>query len=324
MTREDYCCIRCGYSTDRKSSMRKHLYDVKKECPATKNKLVLTDEIKKDIINNRKHLLNQNFHITVNQHVAKEALSNTLIENEPSLKGRGRTVNPQNGAKLSRSRSKKNVSFADIPLKSRIGSNTIGCTYIYQIQLKYKSREEALNFLGNYDEIPTIICTDDLKGQTMFKIGKTDFTAFSRQVDYLSYLSDIYILDISNTNQYDIDFLIPLSEVENAIKSKFKNDTKITLMQLNGQLLHPNEVFLIDDFNVAKSIVRDTINELRDYSKRVVNTEPEYQLKQIEAEIKLKDLNLKSQTIEMFKKHSHLLPEEKIKDYLLQLIDSGN
>jgi len=48
-----YECIRCGYKTAHKSSMRNHLYKNKKPCPAVKNKLDLTDEIKEEIMNNR-------------------------------------------------------------------------------------------------------------------------------------------------------------------------------------------------------------------------------------------------------------------------------
>lgn len=55
--REEYTCIRCNYSTNRKSSMHKHLFELKKECPATKNKIVLTDEIKNEIMKNRVYLM---------------------------------------------------------------------------------------------------------------------------------------------------------------------------------------------------------------------------------------------------------------------------
>lgn len=50
-----YECIRCGYEAKQKSHMRKHLYDLKKVCPAIKNKIELTDSIKNDIIDNRKY-----------------------------------------------------------------------------------------------------------------------------------------------------------------------------------------------------------------------------------------------------------------------------
>lgn len=56
MPKQDYQCFRCGYSTHRKNNMHKHLYELLKMCPATLNKVDLTDEIKKDIIENRVYL----------------------------------------------------------------------------------------------------------------------------------------------------------------------------------------------------------------------------------------------------------------------------
>lgn len=51
--REPFCCIRCGYTTERKENMRKHFTKLKKDCPAIKNDLALTDEIKDHILKNR-------------------------------------------------------------------------------------------------------------------------------------------------------------------------------------------------------------------------------------------------------------------------------
>lgn len=53
MKKEPYCCIRCNYTTHHKGSMIYHLYKTKKPCPATKNVIELTDEIKQHILDNR-------------------------------------------------------------------------------------------------------------------------------------------------------------------------------------------------------------------------------------------------------------------------------
>lgn len=53
MKKEPYCCIRCGYNTVQKNHIYKHLYLLKKTCPATKNLIELTDEIKQHILDNR-------------------------------------------------------------------------------------------------------------------------------------------------------------------------------------------------------------------------------------------------------------------------------
>lgn len=48
-----YCCPRCKYETNHKAYMRKHLYQLKKECPGTHSLLELTDDIKDHILANR-------------------------------------------------------------------------------------------------------------------------------------------------------------------------------------------------------------------------------------------------------------------------------
>ncbi len=51
--RDDYVCPRCGYTTNHKYSMKFHLYNLKKPCPASRNDIELDDNIKEYIIDNR-------------------------------------------------------------------------------------------------------------------------------------------------------------------------------------------------------------------------------------------------------------------------------
>jgi hypothetical protein len=53
MTLKPYTCPRCGYKTNDKRNMRRHLYKLKKICPAAENEIELTDEIKEKILTNR-------------------------------------------------------------------------------------------------------------------------------------------------------------------------------------------------------------------------------------------------------------------------------
>jgi hypothetical protein len=53
MKKKLYSCIRCAYSTNQKTHMYKHLYQLKKTCPGIKNVIELTDEIKQHIMDNR-------------------------------------------------------------------------------------------------------------------------------------------------------------------------------------------------------------------------------------------------------------------------------
>jgi hypothetical protein len=51
--REPYTCPRCGYNTRLKSNMHKHLYSLKRDCPAQKYALELTPSVKEHIMDNR-------------------------------------------------------------------------------------------------------------------------------------------------------------------------------------------------------------------------------------------------------------------------------
>ena len=48
-----YCCPRCKYETSHKAFMRKHLYQLKKDCPGTHSLVELTNDIKEHILANR-------------------------------------------------------------------------------------------------------------------------------------------------------------------------------------------------------------------------------------------------------------------------------
>lgn len=48
---------RCGYESDRKSNMRKHLFVKKNECHGVKQDIELTDDIKKYILDNKVYTL---------------------------------------------------------------------------------------------------------------------------------------------------------------------------------------------------------------------------------------------------------------------------
>lgn len=48
-----YECCCCGFKTDRKDCMRRHLYDRIKHCPKTVNPIQLTDEIRESILEYR-------------------------------------------------------------------------------------------------------------------------------------------------------------------------------------------------------------------------------------------------------------------------------
>lgn len=53
MKNSKYQCIRCGYTTVQKNSMKDHMYNRKTLCATTLNDIELTDEIKKHIVDFR-------------------------------------------------------------------------------------------------------------------------------------------------------------------------------------------------------------------------------------------------------------------------------
>lgn len=53
MKNTEYICPRCGYATFHKMNMRHHLYKRQKPCPGTVSKVILTDDIREDILANR-------------------------------------------------------------------------------------------------------------------------------------------------------------------------------------------------------------------------------------------------------------------------------
>ena len=64
-----YECIRCNYTTPQKSNMRRHLYTLTDSCPALKNNIELTPEIKENILANRRYIIPKE--IKVKEEVSK-------------------------------------------------------------------------------------------------------------------------------------------------------------------------------------------------------------------------------------------------------------
>lgn len=71
--RLEYQCPRCGYTIHRRPAMRKHLYGLKKECPASLNNITITDDIKECI------LINRVYHIPVQK--SEASIINQTINN---------------------------------------------------------------------------------------------------------------------------------------------------------------------------------------------------------------------------------------------------
>lgn len=79
--KEPYECIRCGYTVQRKDCITHHLYKLKKPCPAVKNNIELTDEIKQFILANRRYHIPKDPNQVVNKIINNYNQINTFISN---------------------------------------------------------------------------------------------------------------------------------------------------------------------------------------------------------------------------------------------------
>lgn len=53
MKKDNYMCPRCGYESHDRSRMRRHFFEAKKKCPASRKDIELTEEVKSYILENR-------------------------------------------------------------------------------------------------------------------------------------------------------------------------------------------------------------------------------------------------------------------------------
>lgn len=79
-----YVCIRCGFATQRKDSMRRHLYTLKNPCPGQEVNIEITDDIKECIIVNRVYKppqdLNQSSITVTHIHQLNNVISESDLE----------------------------------------------------------------------------------------------------------------------------------------------------------------------------------------------------------------------------------------------------
>lgn len=82
MKSTEYTCPRCGYKSYRRSSICRHLFQRTKTCPAIKNDIVLTDDIKKYVLENRIYKIEKpKPKTTINQTINNYNTLNAFIAN---------------------------------------------------------------------------------------------------------------------------------------------------------------------------------------------------------------------------------------------------
>ena len=101
-TKQPYKCIRCDYTTYRKSSMKRHLYELTKPCPATENDLELNDDIKDYILKNRVY------------HIPKEEKPKTIYQTINNIQNNNNTMNNYLNSLPVEEKYEKLIKFGDV------------------------------------------------------------------------------------------------------------------------------------------------------------------------------------------------------------------
>lgn len=292
--KQNYECIRCGYNTDSKSHMHKHLFLKKTPCPQTKNLIVLTDEIKQHILDNRIYIMPT---------PVKPAKVTNIITNNNTINNL--IVNMDTIEKLTKYTEYKKVKIIDFrdsvdqKVRSRAEKfNTDDLKYLnYSMQLKfiedisdisvnktiddfnifYESKIKTINVYkdrkwnqmhvtdGIIDIIKTIQDSiwDDYEHYLIRKIENRSTSHLHRQKckEYLvKYYKFIGCFDVepyikSDTFSYDLEDL-----VEKYIK--LYNDTVGEITRIESK----NETKKILDI-----ISHNTIHSIKDMNKTVIN-----------------------------------------------------
>jgi hypothetical protein len=177
--KDNYLCIRCGFTTKIKNDIRRHFYNIKKICPAIKNNIELTDEIKEYILNNRIYIIpKQEYHSPnkicndlsiikndinklnkdlpvnnqlINMILEKDKKLQELLNNDNEIINKEIIVNIQSSLVLN-----------DINILSRLEDNYINATQLCQAGNKkfvdwyyLNTTKELINELESYSGIPT-------------------------------------------------------------------------------------------------------------------------------------------------------------------------
>ena len=102
MTLKPYSCIRCGYNTQDKRNMRRHLYKKKKDCQSVELNIELTPEIKDEILKNRVY------------HIPKEEKPKTIYQTINNIQNNNNTMNNYLNTMGIEDKFEKLLKFTDI------------------------------------------------------------------------------------------------------------------------------------------------------------------------------------------------------------------
>jgi len=189
MTKKDkYACPRCGFNSNNKNHMRNHLYNLKKICPATKNNIEFTNEIKEYILNNRIYIIAKSENPT-------QIINNNQINYYNQINNLISGINPND--KINKYIKYKNIELIDI-------DNTLND--IFKEKTNKLKNNKFKNFHLNFESIINIIdeitTINDINKLNIFYDNIINKIKIFCDDEWCSFLTDFGIKNIVDKIQY--------------------------------------------------------------------------------------------------------------------------
>ena len=267
---------RCHFSSNDKSAIRRHFYNLKKTCPATKNDIELTDEIKNYILNNRIYKIPKQTYVQniINNNINNYNQINNLIANMDNLD------------KVNKFIKYKNIELTD--LEESMNDNFHNKVYKLKHN-KYKDFQLNLqNIMEIFDEITTIndinklnILYDDILNKIkIFCDGEWNSFLIDNGIKDIIHKIQSYYLDIYECyiirkiiNEINLRYISELNETLNEYY-KFlawfditpyvyeKNNNKIMFNSDNDKYFeNSNDYSISDEFYNKYTIIATKLNK---------------------------------------------------------------
>jgi hypothetical protein len=210
-----YTCIRCNFQTKNKKDMRRHLYERKTVCQGTLNKINLTDEIKKEILENRVyHIPKEIKQPTVIQNIQYNNTMNNFIKNINTIEKLNKLMEYNNTEITSLEDNVQNHFYRRITnLKTdafKFGYD-MGNNRLFDIF-------EEITKIRNLQDM-NIIYDDKLKELSLFKSGSWETMLIERGVKEILEMLKEYFLDHYELFLFRRIYIIEKSERE---KQRYK------------------------------------------------------------------------------------------------------
>jgi hypothetical protein len=210
-----YTCIRCNYQTKDKTKMNNHFYKRKKLCPSTLNKIDLTDEIKKEILENRiYHIPKEIKQPTVVQNIQYNNTMNNFIKNINTIEKLNKYMEYKNTEITSLEDNVQNHFYRRITnLKTdafKFGYD-MGNNRLFDIF-------EEITKIRNLQDM-NIIYDDKLKELSLFKSGSWETMLIERGIKEILEILKEYFLDHYELFLFRRIYVIEKSERE---KQRYK------------------------------------------------------------------------------------------------------